>query len=91
MPTPNNGMVIGNHSIDKVSIMTLSERCDLALAAGRTLFVYGQATDHTVAAAERHDGDDRPGHDLRPHRSEARDRLRRRPANRREIRGGGLT
>jgi hypothetical protein len=33
--------------------MTLSERCDLVLAAGRTLFVNGQATDHTVAAAER--------------------------------------
>jgi uncharacterized membrane protein YjjP (DUF1212 family) len=53
MPTPNNGIIIGNHSIDKVSIMTLSERCDLVLAAGRALFVNGQATDHTVAAVER--------------------------------------
>jgi uncharacterized membrane protein YjjP (DUF1212 family) len=33
--------------------MTLSERCDLVLTAGRTLLVNGQATDHTVAAAER--------------------------------------
>ena len=49
VPTPNNGIIIGG----KVSFMTLSERCDLVLAAGRTLFVNGQATDHTVAAAER--------------------------------------
>jgi uncharacterized membrane protein YjjP (DUF1212 family) len=33
--------------------MTLGERCDLLLAAGRELFVNGQATDHTVAATER--------------------------------------
>src|SRR5262249_39431255 len=33
--------------------MTLGERCDLVLAAGRVLFINGQATDQTVAAAER--------------------------------------
>jgi uncharacterized membrane protein YjjP (DUF1212 family) len=33
--------------------MTSDERCDLVLAFARTLFVNGQATDQTVAAAER--------------------------------------
>lgn len=33
--------------------MTLDERCNLVLAFARTLFVNGQATDHTIAAAER--------------------------------------
>jgi len=33
--------------------MTLGERCDLVLAAARALFVNGQATEQTVAAAER--------------------------------------
>ena len=33
--------------------MTSDERCDLVLAFARTLFVNGQATDLTVAAAER--------------------------------------
>ena len=33
--------------------MTLDERCNLVLAFARTLFVNGQATDHTMAAAER--------------------------------------
>src|SRR5260370_9624691 len=33
--------------------MTSDERCNLVLAFARTLFVNGQATDQTVAAAER--------------------------------------
>jgi len=33
--------------------MTLDERCNLVLAFARTLFVNGQATDHTMAAAEQ--------------------------------------
>jgi uncharacterized membrane protein YjjP (DUF1212 family) len=33
--------------------MTLDERCNLILAFARTLFVNGQATDHTLAATER--------------------------------------
>src|SRR5262249_43914958 len=33
--------------------MTVDERSNLVLAFGRTLFVNGQATDQTVAAAER--------------------------------------
>jgi uncharacterized membrane protein YjjP (DUF1212 family) len=33
--------------------MTCDERCNLVLAFARTLFVNGQATDQTVAAAER--------------------------------------
>ena len=33
--------------------MTSDERCNLVLALARTLFVNGQATDQTVAAAER--------------------------------------
>jgi uncharacterized membrane protein YjjP (DUF1212 family) len=33
--------------------MTLEERCDLVLAVARVLFANGQATDQTVAAAER--------------------------------------
>src|SRR5260221_12871657 len=33
--------------------ITLGERCNLVLAFARTLFVNGQATDHTLAAAER--------------------------------------
>jgi len=33
--------------------MTSDERCSLVLAVARTLFVNGQATDQTVAAAER--------------------------------------
>jgi uncharacterized membrane protein YjjP (DUF1212 family) len=33
--------------------MTCDERCNLVLAFARTLFINGQATDQTVAAAER--------------------------------------
>jgi hypothetical protein len=33
--------------------MTPAERCDLVLAFARTLFVNGQATNQTLAAAER--------------------------------------
>ena len=33
--------------------MTLEERCDLVLAFGRALYVNGQTTEETVAAAER--------------------------------------
>src|SRR4051794_28854964 len=33
--------------------MRLDERCNLVLAFARTLFVNGQATNHTLAAAER--------------------------------------
>src|SRR6266436_6268455 len=33
--------------------MTSDERCNLVLALARTLFVNGQATDQTAAAAER--------------------------------------
>ncbi|HYU12002.1 MAG TPA: threonine/serine exporter family protein [Stellaceae bacterium] len=33
--------------------MTSDERCNLVLAFARTLFANGQATDHTLAAAER--------------------------------------
>ena len=33
--------------------MTADERCNLVLGFARTLFINGQATDQTVAAAER--------------------------------------
>jgi hypothetical protein len=33
--------------------MTSDDRCNLVLAFARTLFVNGQSTDHTLAAAER--------------------------------------
>ena len=33
--------------------MAADERCDLVLSFARTLFINGQATDQTVAAAER--------------------------------------
>ena len=33
--------------------MTADERCNLVLSFARTLFINGQATEQTVAAAER--------------------------------------
>jgi uncharacterized membrane protein YjjP (DUF1212 family) len=50
---PSNAGCFANERQKPGAAMTLGERCDLVLAAGRELFVTGQATDHTVAAVER--------------------------------------
>jgi uncharacterized membrane protein YjjP (DUF1212 family) len=61
-PDPSNEQQRPRHRIQAASstrgrsglaVMTLGERCDLVLDAGRELFVNGQATDQAVAAAKR--------------------------------------
>src|SRR5215468_6243528 len=51
--SPQQSGLLRQREAEAGAAMTLGERCDLVLAAARALFVNGQATEQTVAAAER--------------------------------------